>query len=86
MSDNPRNHILLFVLIMAASIFLVSTVVTAGLAGLLLMLGDAVAGRVVGWVAATFGALLAVTLILMILSTAIIQYFSEIGQNSEDDS
>lgn len=75
MSDNPRSHSVLFVLIMTTFVFLISTIVVAGLAGLLLLLGDTQAGKVVGWVAASCGALLAISLISLILATAFIQYF-----------
>lgn len=85
MSDNPRSHTVLFTLIMTTFIFLISTIVTAGLSGLLMMLGDTPAGRVVGWVAMSSGALLAISLILLIFATAMIQYFEHVGRNGEDE-
>lgn len=85
MSGNPRNHRVLFTLIMTTFISLVSTVIAAGLSGLLMMLGDTLAGRVVGWVATSCGALLAISLVLLILATAILQYFEQVGENEEDE-
>ena len=77
MTSNSHSHFILFILLTTTFIFLVSTLVTAGLAGLLTLLGDAVAATIVGWVAISLGVLLAVSLISLVLISATILYLEK---------
>lgn len=77
MADNTHSHLILFILLTATFVLLVSTLVTAGLTGLLSLLGDASAATVVGWVAIFLGSLLAISLILLVLVSAAILYFEK---------